>query len=42
MDVTAQVTSKARVAKDAARILALASTRTKNDALQQMARGRRD
>ena len=39
MDVTAQVTSKARVAKDAARILALASTRTKNDALQQMARG---
>src|SRR5262244_4113764 len=39
MDVTAQVTSKARVAKDAARILALASTRMKNDALQQMARG---
>ena len=39
MDVTAQVTSKARAAKDAARILALASTRTKNDALQQMARG---
>jgi glutamate-5-semialdehyde dehydrogenase len=39
MDVTSQVTSKARAAKDAARILALASTRTKNDALQQMARG---
>ena len=39
MDVTARVTGKARVAKDAARILALASTRTKNDALQQMARG---
>jgi len=39
MDVTAQVTSKARAAKDAARTLALASTRTKNDALQQMARG---
>ncbi len=39
MDVTAQVTSKARAAKDAARILALASTRTKNDALLQMARG---
>lgn len=39
MDVTAQVTSKARAAKAAARILALASTRTKNDALQQMARG---
>jgi len=39
MDVTAQVTSKARAAKDAARILALASTRMKNDALQQMARG---
>jgi glutamate-5-semialdehyde dehydrogenase len=39
MDVTTQVTSKARAAKEAARILALASTRTKNDALQQMARG---
>ena len=39
MDVTAQVTSKARAAKDAARILALASPRMKNDALQQMARG---
>jgi glutamate-5-semialdehyde dehydrogenase len=33
------VTSKARAAKDAARILALAPTRMKNDALQQMARG---
>ena len=39
MDVTTQVTSKARAAKEAARILVLASTRTKNDALQQMARG---
>ncbi len=39
MDVTTQVTSKARAAKEAARILALASTRTKNDALQQLARG---
>jgi glutamate-5-semialdehyde dehydrogenase len=39
MDVMAQVTAKARAAKEAARILALASTRTKNDALQQMARG---
>jgi glutamate-5-semialdehyde dehydrogenase len=39
MDVTTQVTSKARAAKEAARILALASTRTKNEALQQMARG---
>ena len=39
MDATTQVTSKARAAKEAARILALASTRTKNDALQQMARG---
>jgi len=39
MDATTQVTSKARAAKEAARILVLASTRTKNDALQQMARG---
>ena len=39
MDVLAQVTSKARAAKEAARALALASTRSKNDALQQMARG---
>jgi glutamate-5-semialdehyde dehydrogenase len=33
------VTGKARAAKEAARALALASTRSKNDALQQMARG---
>ena len=39
MDVTAHVTGKARAAKGAARSLALASTRAKNDALQQMARG---
>ena len=39
MDVTAHVTGKARAAKEAARTLALASTRAKNDALQQMARG---
>jgi len=39
MDVTAHVTGKARTAKEAARVLALASTRVKNDALQQMARG---
>ena len=39
MDVLAQVTGKARAAKEAARALALASTRSKNDALQQMARG---
>jgi glutamate-5-semialdehyde dehydrogenase len=39
MDVTAHVTGKARAAKEAARALALASTRTKNDALHQMARG---
>ena len=39
MDVTAHVTGKARAAKEAARVLALASTRAKNDALQQMARG---
>ncbi len=39
MDVTAQVTGKARAAKEAARALALASARAKNDALQQMARG---
>jgi glutamate-5-semialdehyde dehydrogenase len=39
MDVTAHVTGKARAAKGAARALALASTRVKNDALQQMARG---
>jgi len=39
MDVTAHVTGKAQAAKEAARALALASTRAKNDALQQMARG---
>lgn len=39
MDVAADVTGKARAAKEAARALALASTRTKDEALQQMARG---
>ena len=39
MDVTAHVEAKARAAKEAARILALAPTRTKNEALAQMARG---
>lgn len=39
MDVTAQVEAKARAAKGAARMLALAPTRTKNEALAQMARG---
>src|SRR6266511_4583243 len=39
MDVAAQVEAKARAAKAAARILALASTRVKNEALHQMARG---
>jgi len=39
MDAAAHVTGKARGAKDAARVLALASTRTKDEALQQMARG---
>jgi glutamate-5-semialdehyde dehydrogenase len=39
MDVAAQVESKARAAKAAARVLALASTRIKNEALLQMARG---
>jgi len=39
MDVTAHVTAKARAAKEAARALALASTRVKNEALLQMARG---
>ncbi|HET8579255.1 MAG TPA: glutamate-5-semialdehyde dehydrogenase [Methylomirabilota bacterium] len=39
MDVAAQVESKARAAKEASRVLALASTRAKNEALQQMARG---
>lgn len=39
MDVAAHVTAKARLAKEAASALALAPTRTKNEALQQMARG---
>jgi glutamate-5-semialdehyde dehydrogenase len=39
MDVVAHVTAKARAAKEAARALALASTRAKNEALLQMARG---
>jgi glutamate-5-semialdehyde dehydrogenase len=39
MDAAAHVEAKARAAKDAASILALAPTRAKNEALQQMARG---
>jgi glutamate-5-semialdehyde dehydrogenase len=39
MDVTQLVVTKARAAREAARLLALCSTRTKNEALQQMARG---
>ncbi len=39
MDAAAHVTGKARAAKEAARALGLASTRAKNEALQQMARG---
>jgi glutamate-5-semialdehyde dehydrogenase len=39
MDVTKLVESKARAARAAARVLALCPTRTKNEALQQMARG---
>ena len=39
MDVAAHVEAKARAAKEAAGVLALASTRAKNEALQQMARG---
>jgi glutamate-5-semialdehyde dehydrogenase len=39
MDVTAHVSARARAAKEAARGLALASTRAKNEALLQMARG---
>jgi glutamate-5-semialdehyde dehydrogenase len=38
MDVTTLVTQKARAARNGARALALASTKTKNDALTQMAR----
>ena len=39
MDAAAHVDAKARAAKEAARVLALAPTRAKNDALAQMARG---
>lgn len=39
MDVAAHVEAKARAAKEASRVLGLAPTRTKNEALQQMARG---
>jgi glutamate-5-semialdehyde dehydrogenase len=39
MDVRTLVETKARAAREAARVLALCSTRTKNDALLQMARG---
>jgi glutamate-5-semialdehyde dehydrogenase len=39
MDVAAHVEAKARLAKEAATALALAPTRAKNEALQQMARG---
>jgi glutamate-5-semialdehyde dehydrogenase len=39
MDVTTLVQTKARAAREAARQLALCSTRTKNEALLQMARG---
>lgn len=39
MDIAAQVEAKARAAREASRLLALAPTRTKNEALSQMARG---
>ena len=39
MDAAAHVEIKARAAKEASRVLALASTRAKNEALAQMARG---
>jgi len=39
MDIAAEVQAKARAAKEASRVLALAPTRTKNEALSQMARG---
>ena len=39
MDVMTLVQTKARAAREAARLLALCSTRTKNEALLQMARG---
>ena len=39
MDIAARVQAKARAAKEASRVLALAPTRTKNEVLSQMARG---
>lgn len=39
MDVAAHVEAKAKAAKEAARVLAVAPTRAKNEALLQMARG---
>ncbi|MFZ1060794.1 MAG: gamma-glutamyl-phosphate reductase, partial [Candidatus Rokuibacteriota bacterium] len=39
MDIRAMVEAKARAAKEAARALALCSTKLKNEALSQMARG---
>ncbi|MBI3108073.1 MAG: glutamate-5-semialdehyde dehydrogenase [Candidatus Rokubacteria bacterium] len=39
MDIAARVQAKARAAKEASRVLALAPTRTKNEVLTQMARG---
>src|SRR5919108_2748700 len=39
MDLRTLVETKARAAREAARLLALCSARTKNEALQQMARG---
>ena len=39
MDAASHVEAKAKAAKEASRVLALASTRTKNEALAQMARG---
>ena len=39
MDAAAHVETKAKAAKEASRLLALASTRAKNEALAQMARG---
>jgi len=39
MDAAAHVEGKAKAAKEASRVLALASTRAKNEALAQMARG---
>ena len=39
MDAAAHVETKAKAAREASRVLALASTRAKNEALAQMARG---